>query len=83
MGTTKKSGGQLKKQNDNMISVFNVVVYLLKKQKYTLMYLFLKKMLGPSWVHPCYSRPPLHTRLLTWVKTRGSKDYFFDAWEQV
>jgi hypothetical protein len=66
-----------------MISVWSVVGYLLRKQKYTLMYLFLKKMLGPSWVHPCYSRPALHTRLLTWMKSQRSKDYFFDSWEQI
>jgi hypothetical protein len=63
-----------------MISLTNVVIYLIKNQKYTLLYLFAKKILGPRWVHPYYNRPSLTTRLMTWIQSRN-KDYFFDTWE--
>lgn len=63
-----------------MISLTGVVMYLIKKQKYTILYFFIKKVLGPRWVHPYYNKPPLPTRLLTWVKW-GHHDYFFDPWE--
>lgn len=65
-----------------MISLMNIVWYLVRKQKYTLLYFFMRKVLGPRLLHPCYSRPSLYNRLLLYVKTRGV-DYFHDPWTLV
>jgi hypothetical protein len=62
-----------------MISVYGVFWYLVRKQKYTVLYYFLKKMLGPRLLHPCYSRPSFYSRLLKYVTSRDV-DYFYDPW---
>jgi hypothetical protein len=65
-----------------MLSIYGVIMYLIRKQKYTILYYFLRKVLGPRLLHPCYSRPALHTRLVEWYKNRG-RDYFLESWELV
>jgi len=72
-----------------MVSVYGVFLYLLRKQKYTVLYLLMRKLLGPQLLHPCYSRPPLQKRLLfsaqrlwAWYGYQR-RDYFLEAWELV
>lgn len=62
-----------------MISLMKIFWYLVRKQRYTILYFFMKKVLGPRLLHPCYSKPPLYNRLLTFVTTTGT-DYFYDPW---
>lgn len=64
-----------------MISLYYVFWYLVKKQRYTVLYFLLKKLVGPKLLHPCYKRPSLYTRMMTWPGWQ--KDYFLDAWEVV
>jgi hypothetical protein len=62
-----------------MISLYRVFWYLLRKQKYTVLYFLMKKLLGPKLLHPCYSRPSLYNRLIKYVISRDV-DYFYDPW---
>jgi hypothetical protein len=64
-----------------MISLYYVFCYLVRKQKYTVLYFLLKKLLGPKLLHTSYKRPSLYSRMMTW--TGWKKDYFLEAWEVV
>jgi hypothetical protein len=65
-----------------MISLYGVFWYLVRKQKYTVLYYLLKKLLGPRLLHPCYNKPSLYNRLITFVSSTGT-DYFYDPWTLV
>lgn len=62
-----------------MILLSRVIWYLLRKQKYTILYFVMKKFLGPQLLHPCYSRPSFYRRLLSHL-TEKKADYFHDPW---
>lgn len=62
-----------------MISLYGVIWYLVRKQKYTVLYFLLKKLMGPQLIHPCYSRPSFYKRLVNYV-TSTQTDYFYDPW---
>ena len=61
-----------------MISLGNVCMFLIRKQKYTVLYLLLRKMFGPSVLN---SRYPLLTRCAEHLKLWWKPDYFYDPWE--
>lgn len=72
-----------------MVSLYGVFFYLLRKQKYTILYLLLRKLVGPQLLHPCYSRPSLPRRLFFLAQKQWAwygfqkRDYFLEAWELV
>jgi len=63
-----------------LLSLTKLCMFLIRKNRYTLLYLVMRKVVGPRLLHsPYYCALPFQA----WWRRLSEPDYFYDSWEVV